>query len=77
MKAYCSVKEHADWELWKAQFVNEKVRNLFRRLMDLISIFSLVQIDFGVSPSEGGAPQEGGTGFASVVGSAADCAGQQ
>jgi hypothetical protein len=40
VKAYCSVKEHADRELWEAQFFEERVRTFFRRFMDLISILN-------------------------------------
>ena len=38
VKAYNSVKEHADREKWKAGFENEKVRPMFKRFIDLIFI---------------------------------------
>jgi hypothetical protein len=41
VEAYISVKEHADWELWKAGFEDEKVRREFdQAFIDLISVFN-------------------------------------
>lgn len=39
-KAYSSIKEHADQVVWKARFSDEKVCTLFRRFIDLISVFN-------------------------------------
>jgi hypothetical protein len=38
--AYDSVREHTDTELWKKQLEQEKVHAIFRRFVDLISIFN-------------------------------------
>lgn len=41
VEAYISVKEHANWELWKAGFEDEKVRREFdQAFIDLISVFN-------------------------------------